>query len=259
MVNNFISFKNSRLENGVYIQSPVDDVFENLYLKVREKEQRIYSDNQLRLLPLISDTHPHYAEWRLRGKSFERFEEYLSSCENNLNFLDIGCGNGWFCGKLSKDYHNNFYCLDINLTELKQAGRVFNNGRIKFIYADVFSADIPEKTFDLITIVASVQYFPNLKKLIERLLTLISLRGEIHIIDSPIYNPEEVEAAKKRTFEYYSSIGFPEMADNYFHHCWNDLSAFNYEILYDPNSILNKVRKALRIKDSPFPWIKINQ
>ena len=254
-----LKLNNYPIREGIYIISDIRNQFESVYLKLRESEKRIYSDGEVRNLPSISDKHPHYQEWKLRSKSLERFRAYLNSYERNLNFLDIGCGNGWFCGQLSRLYHNNFYCIDINLTELKQAGRVFNNGRIKFIYADIFSAELPEKNFDLITIVAAVQYFPNLKKLIERLLALISERGEIHIIDSPFYNSEEVDAAKKRTFEYYASIGFPEMANNYFHHSREDLSAFNYEILYDSNSMLSKVKKVLMIKDSPFPWIIIRK
>ncbi|HSW56224.1 MAG TPA: class I SAM-dependent methyltransferase [Ignavibacteriaceae bacterium] len=254
-----LKLNNYPIREGIYIVSDIRNQFESVYLKLRESEKRIYSDGEVRNLPSISDKHLHFQEWKLRSKSLERFRAYLNSYERNLNFLDIGCGNGWFCGQLSRLYHNNFYCIDINLTELKQAGRVFNNGRIKFIYADIFSAELPEKNFDLITIVAAVQYFPNLKKLIERLQALISERGEIHIIDSPFYNSEEVDAAKKRTFEYYTSIGFPEMANNYFHHSREDLSAFNYEVLFDPNTMLSKVKKVLMIKDSPFPWIIIRK
>ncbi len=247
------------LNDGVYILSTINDNFENTYLKVREKENRIYFDNALRVLPFAPSSNPHKNEWDLRSKSFQRFKEYLKTKKSDLNILDLGCGNGWFCGQLSRSFDHNFYCADVNLNELKQGRRVFNSERINFIYADIFNTEIPKASFDIITVNAAVQYFPNLKKLIERLLTLISESGEIHLIDSPFYKPEEVDTAKKRTIEYYSSIGFPEMANNYFHHSWEVLSAFNYEIPYDPHSIFNKIKKILMMKDSPFSWIKITR
>jgi ubiquinone/menaquinone biosynthesis C-methylase UbiE len=259
MSDELISLTKYPLNDGVYILSAVNDNFENTYLKVREKENRIYSDNELRLLPLASGSNPHKKEWDLRAKSFLRFKEYLKTKKRNLNILDLGCGNGWFCVQLSKSFNYNFYCVDVNLVELKQGRKAFNSEQIKFLYADIFNSEIPQASFDIITVNAAVQYFPNLKKLIERLLALISERGEIHIIDSPFYKPEEVDAAKKRTFEYYASLNFTEMTNNYFHHSREILSAFNYEILYDSNSILNKVKKILMMKDSPFPWIKITR
>jgi SAM-dependent methyltransferase len=154
------------ISDGVFVLSPVISKFEDIYLKVREKENRIYSDNELRLLPFASISNPHNNEWDLRAKSFQRFKEYLKTKKQNLNILDLGCGNGWFCGQLSKSLNHNFYCVDVNLTELKQGRKVFNSERINFIYADIFSSEIPTSSFDIITVNAAVQYFPDLSKLL---------------------------------------------------------------------------------------------
>lgn len=259
MQNSLISLTKYTNDEGVYILSPIVSKFEDVYLKVRENENRVYSNNELKQLPFASKSNPHKNEWDLRAKSFLRFKEYLKTKKQNLNLLDLGCGNGWFCGQFSRTFDHKFYCADVNLTEMKQGRNVFNSEQIKFIYADIFNAEIPTSSFDIITVNAAVQYFPDLKRLIERLLALIKGNGEVHIIDSPFYNSEEVDAAKKRTFEYYTSIGFPEMANNYFHHSRDDLSAFTYEILFDPNSMLSNVKKILMMKDSPFPWIKITR
>jgi ubiquinone/menaquinone biosynthesis C-methylase UbiE len=245
------------INEGIYVLSEIKNDFEEIYLKVREKEKRIYSDNELILLPFASSSHPHKNEWNIRAKSFLRFKEYLKTKKQELNILDLGCGNGWFCGQLSKSHNANFYCVDVNLTELKQAGRVFSSERIKFFYGDIFSAGFPENSFDIITINAAVQYFPDLKRLIERLFRLITESGEIHILDSPFYSVNEVENARKRTSDYYNSLGFPEMRNYYHHHTLKELSDFKYKILYQPNSIENKVKKIFSVKDSPFPWINI--
>lgn len=246
------------IKDGVFFLSEISDEFESAYLKVREKEKRIYSNEELLRLPFASEKNPHKAEWSLRAKSFHRFKNYLKSRRESTNLLDLGCGNGWFCGQLSKSLNQNFYCVDVNLTELIQGRRVFNSEKLRFIYADIFEAKLPEKYFDYILINAAIQYFPDLSKLLNKLFILLKLNGEIHIIDSPIYSVYESTKAKERTKNYYSSLGFPEMSDKYHHHTWKDIQQFNYEILYNPLTLLNKCKKIF-IKDSPFPWIRIKR
>ncbi len=245
--------------NGVYILTKINNEFESIYLKVREKEKRIYSDEELLNLPFASVSNPHKKEWNLRAKSFQRFRKYLQSKELKLNILDLGCGNGWFCGQLSRSFTHNFYCVDINLTELTQAQRVFNSDNLKFIYADIFKSEFPNVFFDVIIINAAIQYFTDLKTLVDRCLELLKENGEVHIIDSPVYTPAEVVNARQRTKEYYSSMSFREMAENYHHHSWDVLTGYNYNILYAPHSITGRLKRLFSIKDSPFPWIKIKK
>ena len=123
-------FKNLKTENGVIKISEVDETFERLYLQVRKKERRLYSDDEIKLLPYAYKSNPHKDEWALRTKSFLRFKKYLSRKTSKLNILDLGCGNGWFVGQLAKDFNHNYFCVDVNLTELEQAARVFTNENI---------------------------------------------------------------------------------------------------------------------------------
>jgi len=255
--NSLINLAKYNKDEGVFILSPINSIFEDIYLNVREKENRIYSDSELITLPFASSSNPHKNEWDLRAKSFLRIKEYLKTKKQNLNLLDLGCGNGWFCGHLSKSFNHNFYCVDVNLTEMKQGRKVFNSEKLNFIYADIFNSEIPQTSFDMITVNAAVQYFPDLKRLLKKLTALISNNGEVHILDSPFYSKSEAVNAKKRTMDYYSSIGFSEMADNYYHHTWDELSELKFEILYQPNSISNKIKRLISKVDSPFPWIKI--
>jgi SAM-dependent methyltransferase len=246
------------LRDGIYILTEINNEFESIYLNVRDKEKRIYSDNELINLPFPSNNNPHKKEWNLRAKSYNRFKEYLRQKKENLNILDLGCGNGWFCGQLSNSFNHNFYCLDVNLTELTQGRQVFNSGQIKFIYADIFSSEFPESFFDVVIFNAAVQYFPDLRKLVDQILVWLRDNGEIHIIDSPFYSDSEVDNARKRTVEYYRTMGFPEMAEHYHHHTWNELLNYNNNILYDPRSFMSRLKRLFSIKDSPFPWIKLS-
>lgn len=258
MQNSVINLSKFNSDEGVYILSPISDTFEDIYLKVREKENRVYSDAELILLPFASSSSPHKSEWDLRSKSFQRFKDYLKTKKSELNILDLGCGNGWFCGQLSKSFNHNFYLVDVNLTELIQGRKVFISEHLRFIYADIFEAELPVKCFDYILINAAIQYFPDISLLLNRLLTLLKANGEIHIIDSPIYSIDEAIKAKERTRNYYSSIGFPEMSDNYHHQTWEDIQKFNYQIFYNPLTLVNNFKKIF-VKDSPFPWIKITR
>jgi len=98
----------------------------------------------------------------------------------------------------------------------------------------------------MIILNSSIQYFPDLNTLIDRLLSLLKPNGEIHIMDSPLYKSvSEYRKAKGRSEAYYSMLGFIEMGEHYFHHTINDLDKYNYKLLFNPSCVLNLLRKRL--------------
>jgi len=252
-------FRDLKTVNGVVRISEVDDAFEKLYLQVRKKENRIYSDDEIKLLPYASKINPHKNEWALRSKSFLRFKEYLSHKKSILNILDLGCGNGWLTGQLVKEFEHNYFCVDVNLTELEQAAKVFDSDNLKFIYADIFATTFPANTFDIVIINSALQYFQNISALMKELFFISKTYGEIHIIDTPFYDKNELMQAKNRTLKYYTSLGFPEMASKYFHHTLEDFRYLRYSYLYNPDSLKNKLSKFIFDQDSPFPWLLVTR
>ncbi|RLD59215.1 MAG: hypothetical protein DRJ05_06755, partial [Bacteroidetes bacterium] len=196
-------------------------------------------------------------EWEMRNRSAKRVMEYFQK-KQNAAILDLGCGNGWFSAMLANSCNCDVVGVDLNFTELKQAARVFEKSNLNFVYADVFDWPKINGLFDFVTINAAIQYFPDFGKLMERLFFLLKDGGEVHIIDSPFYKKEDVEAAKERSQKYYSEMGFGEMADNYFHHPFEVLEGFDFDILYKPGeiTIFNRIFKR---KDIPFPWIRIKK
>ncbi len=244
---------------GVYLFDSEKSPFEEKYIRLRRKEKRLYRDDEVKLLPFASSLNPHKKEWEFRAKSFIRFKEYLNSFNKKLDILDLGCGNGWFAGELSKSFSHNFYCIDINLFELKQGARLFKSENIHFIYGDIFRMEFAKNSFDLIILNSSAQYFESINSLLKELIFILKLDGEIHIVDSPFYKEEDLPEAIKRTTAYYKSIGFPEMSEFYFHHTFTSLTDFNHQILYDPKNIKNRLLSLAFKSDSPFPWIKIKR
>ena len=229
----------------------INTEFEDIYLKTRKLEGRVYKDSEAKDLPDVNAIHQHSREWKLRKKSSSRFVSYLKQQPEIHKILEIGCGNGWFSALMAREFEERtFIGFDLNKEELEQADRIFNYPNLEFVYADIFE-DLPGSYshFDLIVLPSSVQYFRNLSVLLGRLKVLTR---EIHILDSHFYDREDLFDARQRSFTYYDDLGVPEMADLYFHHSREELMKFDPEYLYRP-------KKGLvgRIFSDPFPWVKI--
>lgn len=222
--------------------------FSDAYIALRKKEGRVYKDSELVHLPDVDHDHPHFNEWEMRKKSANRFIDYVKN-KSVKRILDIGCGNGWFTNLIAKNNYANVFGLDVNLVELEQAQRVFKKDNLFFGYGDIFEKFFTDK-FDLIVLNSSIQYFPNLEELIVRLKEILAPHGEIHILDSPIYETDKKALeAKKKTEEYYKSMDAQEMINYYYHHTKSSLEGF--KVMYEP---MGTLKKLLGKKDVPFRW-----
>jgi SAM-dependent methyltransferase len=228
--------------------------FEDLYIGVRQQEKRMYTDEQLKNLPEIDSLHIYSAEWKIRKRSAERLITYLERKRRNLRILEVGCGNGWLSAKMAAVPKTKVTGLDINQVEIAQASRVFKANNLEFIY-DTFNDNTFEREkFDIIVFAASIQYFPTLVNVLNQALSILKERGEIHIVDTPLYDPLEAGAADQRSRNYYTSLGYPEMADHYYHHSMSEFWGFKYRILFNPDKIFNRL-----FKKDPFYWIAIRK
>jgi 2-polyprenyl-3-methyl-5-hydroxy-6-metoxy-1,4-benzoquinol methylase len=231
-----------------------DPAREALYLAVREKEGRVWSDDQARRLPHPPPGSVFEKEWRLRRDTYCRYRKHLQKRYGRIpvNMLDVGCGNGWMASLLASSGAGAVWGLDLNMPELEQADRLFAQPNLQFVYADLFVADLPRAYFHQITLAASVQYFPDLSKLMGRLMSLLRPDGEIHVLDSPFYpNETERKAARERTAAYYTTLGFPDMAAHYHHHLRADIEALGGKNLNA--GWWQRLRQKTGIA-APFPW-----
>lgn len=251
-------------DKDIFYQKNVvrNSVFAVKYIALRNKEERVYSDKIVQELPQIPDNHPLSKEWQVRRISMEKLLQYLTARGNCKTILELGCGNGWLSNKLAATLQAEICGMDINDVELSQASDVFSKRtNLSFLFADIFSVEMGPPIFDTIIAASCVQYFPDLRKLINRLLELLAPSGEIHIVDSPVYRTaKEISAAQKRSRDHFISMGFPEMADWYFHHNVKEISTFKHRFLTTPHSLVSIVkRKLFNIHSAPFPWIVIEQ
>jgi ubiquinone/menaquinone biosynthesis C-methylase UbiE len=207
---------------------------EQLYYEVRNKEGRIISDDELKNLPLASDNNPHEKEWSIRAANFQRFKKYLSKNygDKQLKILDIGCGNGWMAHQLNGLGHH-ITAVDLNMSELAQAEKVFGNSdTLQWMYADVLNDHFPMDKYDVIALAASCQYFEDITQLTQKLKSLLSKHGAIHLLDSVFYKNKQQEAARARSLQYYALMGYASMCEYYFHHSTESLIKNGYKKLY---------------------------
>lgn len=170
--------------NQVYYLTPELPDFEGFYLKVREIEGRVYTDEFVQQLPYPPADHIQKKEWDLRIKTIDRFCTYLKENNSINSILDLGCGNGWFSHFVSQQVSAAVLGVDVNKMELEQAGRVFNQVNLSFAYGDLFHPDFPVQKYDLIVMNSSAHYFESFQILIDKLKTLLHTGGEIHLLDS---------------------------------------------------------------------------
>ena len=227
--------------------------FEKIYVSVRKKENRMYSDLQVEKLPSIEKTHLHYKEWEMRKRSVGRLKKYLERKSKSLTILEIGSGNGWLSKELSQIKNAYVTGIETNEVELRQAQRVYaKRTNLHFIFGEFGQYDFVN-SYDIILFAASMQYFLDLKCTLSSALALLNEGGEIHLLDSHIYKWDEIKPAATRTRVYYQQMGFSEMSDFYFHHPIEVLNGFHHNYLYNPSHFMNKIFW----KRDLFPWIRV--
>lgn len=230
--------------------------FEDRYIRLRTTEGRLYSDEIVKELPDIHQAHPLAREWRIRKRSADRLADHLRK-KNTSSILEVGCGNGWLIHYLRRSLKVPCCGMDVNETELIQAVNVSDDrNEMVFVYADILAPAVSGLRVDTIILASALQYFADAPALLHALLKLLTPGGEIHILDTPVYAQSAAVSAKERSSAYFEKQGAVLMQSFYYHHVWPGFQDFNYRILYDPNSWLNRLKR--KVSDaSPFPWIRI--
>ena len=234
------------------ITQTAPEAFDEMYIAVRDKEGRLYNDKQVTRLPDIDKGHKYYKEWKKRKQSSEQLITYLKEGQKPLNILEVGCGNGWLSSKLANIPNAQVTGLDPNPVEIEQAQRVFKKKpNLKFIHGSFDNNTFNEPAkFDVIIFAASIQYFPLIKDTIAVAFSLLTKTGRVHVLDTPFYHTNELEMAAKRSFDYYDSLGFPQMSRYYYHHPLKQVLELKPKTMTDPTTLWNRFTKK-----NIFYWI----
>jgi SAM-dependent methyltransferase len=252
----------ARRDDGIqFLSDPAQLAgFENIYLKVRTKEGRLLDDKTVAELPFFTHAQsPYFKEWKARSFTYKRLQQYFATLQKPIRLMDLGCGNGWTAAGLAQNNALQVDAVDINLEELQQGARVFHRENLRFYYGNIFEDIFPAASFDVILLNGCAQYFEDFPALVRRLLHFLVPSGEIHIVDTPIYAAADIPRARARTLQYYTSLGFAEMARAYHPISVDDLAVFPFENLRK-SSLLHKLSAKIS-GDVPanFQWIRIRK
>ncbi len=230
---------------------------EALYQRVRDREGRHYTDAEVRRLPDLPAPHPLAAEWRQRSATLKLLKHHFRQRSHPIRIMDFGCGCGWLTHHLAQLPHTQVWGVDVNALELEQAARVFPDApNLTWVYADVQTAAWDEAPFDDIVLASVIQYFADLPTLLRRLRRWLAAEGTLHIVDSPWYAPAHLAAARARSAQYYTALGFPEMANAYHHHTLAELAPFAPRINYNPHGWAGQLQRLMGQPTPAFMWVQ---
>jgi SAM-dependent methyltransferase len=230
------------------------------YLRAREREGRLLPDDLVARLPDLPAGHPLQREWLARADSSRRLLTYLGTFDGPLAIVDAGTGNGWLAAAIAALPGTDVIGIDVNDIELAQARRVFGaRQNVRFEEGDLATMPPPDPA-DVIVLASVIQYQADLGALLTRLRGWLADDGELHVLDSPIYRPEDVAAARERTRTHYAGIGVPEMSDAYHHHTWADFEPLHPVVLNQPRPSAGRLLRRLTGRvETPFPWLVIRR
>jgi ubiquinone/menaquinone biosynthesis C-methylase UbiE len=111
---------------------------------------------------------------------------------------------------------------------------------------------LPEHHFDLVLFAGSFQYFSDTPRLLNLVKNGLKSPGALHIIDTNFYpNETSRTRARKATFQYYETMGVPEMAAFYHHYLRSEIPGVDRR-----NHLKDRFLQKIGYL-SPFPWIQI--
>ena len=247
-----------KIHNGVsYVsdETPFRDK-EELYLRVRTAEGRLFADAQVARLPNMSADHLLKTEWAMRAVSARRLVRHVQTLSKPLVVLEVGCGNGWLSHMLATIPETEVVGLDLNRYELEQAARVFGQrSNLCFVYGNILDPIMHPETLDMIVCASALHYFPDTPHVMTQLLQLLKPTGELHIFDSPVFTSDTIAAARQRTAEYYDTLGFSDMAAVYYHLLMEELRPYRPRVAYQPRNGFGRLARIVGRPYVPFPWL----
>ena len=243
---------NKRSHKLLYLNH-IDTGFETILLSLKATEKKVFTDYELSNLPYTDDYMPNQDYWALKEKSAFNFMDYLDNKRTPLHILVVGCDGGWFANMIAGSSLYNVTAIDTINTELIQAARVFKRNNLQFIYGDIMNIDTMfQYQFDIIVLNNSVQFFPNINSLNDKLRSFLKPKGEIHIFDSPIYSKSDILKHQKDKTFYFRKKNCPLLSKYFFFHPIEIMR--EYQILYKPVAAW---KRKLFYKDTPeFPWFR---
>jgi SAM-dependent methyltransferase len=164
------------------------------YESIRRAEARgSTSVNYYRSLPFKDLSGQHSMDWTIRARSFNvlvknvltRLQDPL---ERSLKILDLGAGNGWLSNHLSAQ-GDRVIAVDLLINEQDGLGAwKYYEHSFTPVQAEFNHLPVMDRFADAIIFNASFHYSEDYSETLKEALRVLSTRGLIVIMDSPIYH-----------------------------------------------------------------------
>ena len=189
------------------------------YHQVREQEGHAQDGLEALRMPWASSDHPLAGEWQVRARHFEFLRDrLLPRLRDNLKILDLGAGTAWLSYRLSLEGHRTC-AVDLSAhpslglgaadAYLGEIDPMFPRIRARFTELPFESNQV-----DLIIFNASFHYTSSPHDALKESLRLLSERGAVLIMDSPLYNAEASgrQMVAERRERFFKEFGFESTA-----------------------------------------------
>lgn len=110
----------------------------------------------------------------------------LLNVQEEIHFLDIGCGTGWAVGEVAKLTEDKglFYGVDLSPKMIEKAKRNFSGqDNFRFLQANVESIPLNDDFFDIIICTNSFHHYLNPGQALNEMYRLLKSGGKVYILD----------------------------------------------------------------------------
>lgn len=187
------------------------------YESIRRSEGRgSASSDYYRALPFKDLSGRFRADWRIRARSYNLLVKVLTRLQNplerSLKILDLGAGNGWLSNRLAA-HGDRVLAVDLSVDEQDGLG-AWKHYEHSFtpVQAEFNHLPVMDRLADAVIFNASFHYSENYVETLKEALRVLSAKGLIVLMDSPVYRRdisgkkmvEEREAQFKEKFGFAS-------------------------------------------------------
>lgn len=178
------------------------------YETVRRFEGRFSPDSSYyRALPFKDTSGKFSADWEIRAASFRVLQKILTA---ESTVLDVGAGNGWLSNRLSLSGYD-VCAVDLLLNPEDGLG-AWDHYQSQFAKVQSEFVNLPFLDKSVLTVVfnASFHYSENYEETLAESLRVLSSKGKIIIMDSPVYHSAESgeQMVTERKAAFLSRYGF---------------------------------------------------
>jgi SAM-dependent methyltransferase len=186
------------------------------YETIRRSEGRgSTSENYYRLLPFKDLTGNHKTDWRIRARSFRALVNRVltplqNPVERSLKILDLGAGNGWLSNRLAEQ-GDRVFAVDLSINDLDGLGAwKYYEHTFTPIQAEFNHLPIADHFADAVIFNASFHYSEDYVETLKEALRVLSKKGRVIIMDSPVYRRGESgkRMVQEREVQFKEKYGF---------------------------------------------------